>query len=217
MHYHLEIVMQPTSDVVAAVKQILAPFYNNLEESDDHRTKHAFWDFCEIGGRYSGDKLMAALGKDRIDGFMQALRDAGITVSGAQFGKPTLQPSAQAKMVDAMWRDAFPDSPVRDCPLFDNYKGTFGDVMALRDCPKDMSCNHVIIAGPTYDNDGLEALCMFTADMWNGVNYQRTTWDKTVGSAISEYAKWLKNATSEYAATRIPNDDWLVVTVDYHS
>jgi hypothetical protein len=34
MHYHLEIVMPPTADVDAAVTQILAPFNENLEESE---------------------------------------------------------------------------------------------------------------------------------------------------------------------------------------
>src|ERR1700756_1074148 len=171
MHYHLEIVMPPTDDVNAAVTQILAPFDENAETSEYHSTNHAFWDFWNIGHRWSGAKLMAVLGKDRISDFHATLTKAGITVSGLQFGKQTLKPSDQAEKVNMMWRDAFPDSPVRECPIFDNYKGDYGDVMPLRDCRQDMTCDHVIIAGPKYDRSGLEAKYMVMESVWNGVTH----------------------------------------------
>jgi hypothetical protein len=216
MHYHLEIVMPPTDDVEAAVTLILAPFDEN-GNGEDYSARSAFWDYWVIGGRWGGSKLLATLGKDRVDAFYKILADAKITVSGLQFGKQTLEPSSQIDTVDMLWRDAFPDSPVRECPLFDNYKGQYGDIMPLRDCPKDMTCSHIIIAGPRFRGDGVEAAYMLQDSIWNGVTYQDTTWDHKLSSAIAERSKWLESAKPDYAAARIPADDWLVVTVDYHS
>jgi hypothetical protein len=38
-----------------------------------------------------------------------------------------------------------------------------------------------------------------------------------VQSVIDQHKEYLKDAKPEYAAKHIPQDDWLVVTVDYHS
>jgi hypothetical protein len=216
MHYQLEVVMPPTDDVEAALKQILWPFDENAND-DDHDKRHAFYDYWQIGGRWSGNKMLATLGEDRLDAFHKMLHDRRITVSGLRWGKPTLQPTSQVAEVDMLWRRSFPDAPVSVCPLFDNYKGDWGDVMSLKDAPLAMKCSHVIVAALDYKDVTLEAVYMIQESMWNGVTHIKAAWDGTLGAAIEGCMEKFKNYTPEYAAKRTPQPDWLVVTVDYHS
>ena len=217
MHYHLEIVMPPTDDVESAVAQIMAPFDENGTDDDDHTTKHAFWDFYCIGGRWSGAKVLAMCGKERLDAFRAALKEHKITVSGLVFGKETLQPTEQIPAVDALWCEYFPESPIKVCPIFDNYKGDFGDVCRLADVPVPLSCSHAIIAAPAWKSTKPEAKYMVRDSEYNGVSWIKTTWDQTLGSAIAVHAESLSRAEPAYAEQQIPGPDWLVVTVDYHS
>ena len=188
MHYQLEIIMPPTDDVSAAVKEILTPFDENAEDSEDRSMRYVFWDYWLIGGRWSGNKLLSLLGDERLDAFRQLLADRHITAAGLQWGKPTLSPADQRPIVDAMWRDAFPDAPIFECPLFDYYKGNSGDVMMLKEAPRAITCQRVIVAAPDYKGERLESVYMIQESIWNGVTHVETTWD-----------------------------DWLVVTIDYHS
>ena len=213
MHYHLEIVMPPTDDVDAAVKEILAPF----DENDGTDRSHAFWDYWVIGGRWGGAKLMAAFEQTRLDEFYARLKDAKVTVSGLQFGKQTLSPGGQEETVDRLWNETFPESPVKVCPVFDNYKGSYGDVMRLGDYPAALTCVHVIVAALDYKGEKLEAVFMCRDSIWNGVMHQDTRWDKTLSGALRDNTEKMKHYQPEYAARRTPDDDWLVVTVDYHS
>lgn len=219
MHYHLEIIMPPTDDVEAVIEQIMAPFDENCGDNSEGETgsNYPFWDYWVIGGRWSGSKLSAILGYDRITAFQNSLIDAEITVSSVVFGKETLHPPEQAETVDRMWNKAFPESFVKVCPLFDNYKGDHGDVMRLSDVPRSLKCAHLIVAGPDYKGKGIEAKFMVTDDIWNGVNYVQTTWNETLGGGLDMALEKLKNYNREYAATQTPAGDWLVVTVDYHS
>src|ERR1700721_3079901 len=217
MHYQLEVVMPPTDAVETALKQILALFDENGEENEDHDRRHAFYDYYVIGGRWSANKILAALGEGRLKDFHQMLHDQHITVAGLQWGKPTLQPADQVDKVDMLWRDAFPDAPVSVCPLFDNYKGAWGDVMPLSEAPMGMLCAHVIVAALDYKNEKLEAVYMIQESIWNGVTHVKAAWDGTLGAAIEGGVEKMRNYKPEYAAKRTPQPDWLVVTVDYHS
>lgn len=52
MHSHIEIIFPPnTKNINEAVEQILKPFDENVEEN-----KNTFYDWYEIGGRWSGYK-----------------------------------------------------------------------------------------------------------------------------------------------------------------
>lgn len=42
-------------------------------------------------------------------------------------------------------------------------------------------------------------------------------WDGTIFSALAMYAKSLENMTEAFRVSSMPKDDWLTVTVDYHS
>ncbi len=195
-------------DVKAALEQILEPFDENARDA-----RHAFWDWYQIGGRWAGSKLLHGLD---IDKFIEELSARKVTVSAFQAGKQTLQPASQIEMVDALWRDFFPNSEIKVCPLFDNFKGGDRDVTTLAETPKGLTASRVIIAGPHWDTErgGLEAHYMTLDDMWNGVMHVKSAWDGTLGAALAEHAS---RNTGKNAEKRTPRDDWLVVTVDYHS
>lgn len=224
MHYHLEVIMPPVDNIKAALEQILQPFNEQGEDEDGHPNQHAFWDWYVIGGRWAGAKLETTLDPSKKEAFLEELNNRKITVSGIQAGKPKLSPASQITMVDALWNEYFPDSPVTACPFFDHfhdqYKNSegFPDIMPLKDTPKSLTASHVIIAGPHWRDDGkLEAKHMVQESIWNGVNHVDAKWGGTVQSAIDEHKDSLKSYKPEYAAKYVPQDDWLVVTVDYHS
>ena len=224
MHSHLEIILPPVQNLEEAVKQILEPFDENGEDENGQRNNHAFWDFYVIGGCWAGAKLEAMLDSKKLEEFRAELANRKVTVSGIQFGKHELSPVSQIPMVDALWNEFFPESPIKVCPLFkhfnDQYQNSegFPDIMRLGDMPKSLTASHVIIAGPSWQDDGsLEAKHMLQTSIWNGVTHVDAKWDGTVQAALDEHKERLKNAQPDYAAKRIPQDDWLVVTVDYHS
>lgn len=223
MHYHLEVILPPVPNVEEALNQILAPF-NEHEDEDGNRNSHTFWDWYVIGGRWAGAKLEATLDPEKKDAFFAELSRREVTVSGLQAGKQKLQPESQIPMVDALWNEYFPDSPLKVCPFFNHFNDQyhnsdgFPDIMRLKDTPKELTASHVIIAGPSWKDDGtLEAKYMLQASIWNGVTHVDAKWDGKVQTAIDEHKEQLKNTKPEYAAKHVPQDDWLVVTVDYHS
>jgi len=216
MHHHAEIIMPPTDDVELTAKQIMAPFDKNGKE-EDRSNNHAFWNRYKIGGQWGGHKMLVAIGDDKIEEFRIALREAHITVSGLTMGKETLQPSEQIPVVNAMWNAMFPEAPVKVCPLFDNYKDSFGDTLPVRDLPDGLTAEVVIIAGPDWKGEAMTASTLLFKKMWNGVNYQDSTWDGQIATALAMHVDRLKRYNEEYRVKRSVSDDWLVVTVDYHS
>jgi len=218
-HYHLEVIMPPTEDVEQALEQILKPFDEQGEDEGGNCNTHTFYDFYCIGGRWSGRKLEAKIGEERIQAFRDRLVARGVTVSGLQFGKPTLEPRSQIGEVDALWCEMFPDCGIPYCPLFDHTPKTMLlDICSLAEVPEGLTAERVIIAKPYYaDETQLEAGYMTQKSLWNGVNHEDSTWDGTIVQTIERWKDYLKNAREDYKATRIPQADWLCVTVDYHS
>lgn len=217
MHYHLEIVMPPTDNVEAALAQILDPFYKGLDRDDKNANGHPFWDFWDIGGRWSGAKVQAMFSEERMQAFNAALSAAKVTVSGLVFGKEELSPSDQIPAVDALWCQHFPESPVKQCPLFQHYTGNVGDVMRFAEIPVGLTAHHVIVAGPHYKGEKLEAAYMIQDEMWNGVTHVKSDWDGKVRSAIEKHLERIKSYRPDYIEKVTPQPDWLVVTIDYHS
>lgn len=224
MHYHMEVILPPVEDVEVAVSQILAPFDENGKDEDGHPNRHAFWDWFVIGGRWAGVKIKATLNPEKKEAFFEELKNRKVTVSGFRAGKQKLQPESQIPMVDALWCEFFPDSPLKVCPFFDHFNnqyqnsGDFPDIMRLKDAPAGLMASHVIVAGPSWQEDGsLEAKHMVQQSIWNGVTHVDAKWDGSVQAVIEAHKDQFKNAKPEYAAKHIPQDDWLVVTVDYHS
>src|SRR5690349_11087528 len=109
MHYHLEIIMPPTDDVEAAVGKILAPFDENYDGEEGISPR--WWDWWVLGGRWSGSKLISLVGD--MQPFYDELNRRGVTVSSFRAGKHTLQPASQATLVDQIWNEFYPNSPVK--------------------------------------------------------------------------------------------------------
>jgi hypothetical protein len=219
MHMHLEVVMPPTDNVEKSLSEIMAPFDEGGIDEDGNPNQHTFWDWYQIGGRWGGAKIEAKLGKDRLAAFNKELIERKVTVSGLQFGKQTLQPASQIEMVDALWREMFPDSGINGCPLFDHApKEVAGDICQLSEVPDGLTAERVIIAGPGWKDDGtFRAEYMISDDIWNGVMHVKTQWDGHFKTALDAYPEKIKGYRDDYREKHTPKDDWIVVTVDYHS
>ena len=216
MHYHLEIVMPPVADVKATVEEIMKPFSESEEDASN-----AFWDWYVIGGRFAGAKLN--YDKTKEDAFYAWLKEEGVTVSGVTCGKQELSPKTQTAKVDAKWAEMFPESGLMICPLFSHYHDQYEDslhppdVTRLGNVGKDLTASAVIVASATFDGKGIEANFMIHESMWNGVTHVDTKWDGLLFSAIKMYKDKLDSYKPEYREKHTPTDDWLCVTVDYHS
>lgn len=233
MHYHCEIIMPPTDDIEGAVKAIMAPFNENGNDDDeDYERGNAFWDFYVIGGRMAGQKRMAQYDKAKIDEFYAWCKAEKVTVSGLRFGKPTLEPASQIEKVDAKWNEMFPSDAFIPCPIFNHSNDQHGkgldgslpdDVMRLGDVPADVKCSRVIIAGPSYQSETdnwtgpVTAKFMLCDSQWNGVNHMPVAWDETLSGALKQYCDNMESYKEDYREKFAPKDDWLVITVDYHS
>jgi hypothetical protein len=212
MHYHLEIVMPPTDDVSARVAGILTPFCECGTDENGEANTHTFWDWYEIGGRWSGEKVLSAVDPDQLKEFWARLIDMKFTVSAVVCGKEELSPPSQISAVDALWCSMFPHSPVKVCPLFHH----FGKAITLDTCRLDqvnvgLSAERVIIA------DQSRAKHMFQTSVWNGVCSVDSTWNGNVCEAVASYREKLKEYSKPWRVEHTPMDNWLAVTVDYHS
>ncbi len=216
MHFHLEIIMPPTQDVASAVQKVMAKFSEPRDANDEDQNPHPFWDWYQLGGRYSGSKLEALVPEEKRKAFLVELRDLGITISRIVFGKEELEPASQSVAVDALWRERFPAAG-DTCPMFKHSGDHLPmDVCTLAELPPGLRAHSVIVAAPDYQGQ-LAAAYMLHKSIWNGVTHQDTGFDGTVGAALSEHIKRLNHSSNEYKEKTMPRDDWLVVTVDYHS
>jgi len=232
MHYHCEVIIPPTEldKIQPAISALLAPFD---ETSDDESVLHPFWDFWVIGGRWAGTKIPAGCDKEKLDEFYDWMKREGVTVSGLQCGKQELSPATQITKVDAKWNEMFPgaDGQPKLCPIFrhsndqfgDGLEGTMpGDICELRDA-LEIECQRIVFAGPSFVSDAnawtgpLEATFMLCTVEWNGTNYMKVDWDGKVGSAVEQLRKHARHYGEEYKARIVPQNDWLSITVDYHS
>lgn len=233
MHAHCEIVIPPTMDIEAAVTSVMKQFDESPDETDEDRdTRHAFWDFWVIGGRWAGNKLIAKYDQTKIDAFNEWCTAEKLTVSGVQCGKQKLQPDTQIPKVDAKWNEMFPSAQPIACPFFAHSNDQYGkglsstlpnDVSRLDEVPPELKCSRVIFAKPSFESETkeytgpLEVSFMLCDSQWNGCNHMDVAWDGKFATALAKYRESLKNYREEYAAKVLPQDDWLVVTVDYHS
>lgn len=226
MHFHCEIVIPPTVDIEAAVAAVMKPF-DESERDGEGASGHPFWDFWVIGGRFAGHKLMARYDQAKLDEFHEWMQAEKITVSGLQCGKQRLQPESQIAKVDAKWNEMFPSATPVPCPIFAHSNDQYGkglsstlpaDVVRLSDVPERLACCRAIIAKLPYkDGEPIEAGFMLCEDQWNGCNHMKVDWDGKLSTAVEKYRASLANYAPEYAEKNLPQPNWLVVTVDYHS
>lgn len=232
MHYHCEIVLPPdVEDIPAAIESVMRPFCEEQKDPADI-SRHCFWDFFVIGGRFAGSKQLAKYQGEKLDQFYQWLQDEKVTVSGIQCGKQQLNPATQIPKVDAKWNELFPSpSGVAACPIFehsnDQYgsgvEGTIdGDISRLGDS-KLVTCERLIFAHRQYDHETkkytgpFQAMFMLQQEVWNGTNFEKTAWKGAVGAAYDMCLEWLAGYNDEYKTQNQPTEDHLCVTVDYHN
>lgn len=224
MHYHLEIIMPPADDIESAVNTILAPFREEGTDEDGKPNRHVFWDWFVIGGRWAGAKLQAQLDPAKLQAFNDKLTEMQVTVSSLQAGKQELKPESQIPVVDALWAEYFPEQKGKPCPLFAHSNNQYDgkdllpdDVMRFADVPPSLPMSRVIFAGWDYEEKKLEAKFMLADSIWNGCNHEDTAWKQTLKDAVELFKAKHKDYTTEYVKKITPQDNWLVVTVDYHS
>lgn len=203
-----------------AIDSILAPF---SEHADDNLC--AFWDWFEIGGRWSGEHFTSQFNPDKLAEFRKWLVAEKVTVSGLVWGKESIEPKSQIEKIDRKWNEMFPSAfGNQPCPFFKHSGARMPmDTCKLSDINTDrINPSRVIIAGPGWnsetrehdDNVNLEAKFMLTDEFWNGVNHQKTAWDGKLSSAINQYTEKVTEYNLDWA---LPDGDWTLVTVDYHS
>lgn len=232
MHYHCEIILPPgTENIEEAVRSVMAPFSENLE--GDEASKHSFWDWYVIGGRWAGTKLMAGYDAAKLKEFEDWMQSEGVTVSGFRAGKPELSPSSQIEKVDAKWNEMFPSegNVMVACPMFNHSNDQYGrksestldgDVCPLSRA-KEISCSRLIIAAPSYNGDSkdrtgpLEAVFMLQHCLWNGVTHVDSKWDGTMKNALEIWNEHSDRYAEKFLAAINLRDDSIAVTVDYHS
>ena len=211
--------MPPTKDIESAVREILEPFDENNEEGYNQ-----FWDFWVIGGRWAGAKFKDTLNSEKLAEFHGELTQRKVTISGLQFGKQELSPASQISMVDKLWNEYFPEANGNACPLFrhsnDQHNSKdllLGDVMEFSKIPMTVKPERVVFAAHKNDENKFEAVEMFTNSIWNGCNFEKTTWRGTISDALKKFKSNTTHYANEYKKKIKPKDDWLVVTVDYHN
>ncbi len=234
MHYQCEVVLPAgTIDIKAAIASVMRPFDENADEDGEGMSRHAFWDFYVIGGRFAGSKQMAKYDQAKIEEFNAWCTQEKITVAGFTCGKQELQPASQIAKVDAKWNEMFPHQSGKSvpCPMFKHSNDQYGtkgestidgDICRLADA-KAVKCGRVIFAGPSWQSETQErtgppeAVFMLTDTEWNGVNHMDIKWDGTIQDALAQWTDKLTRMADGYREQMQPQDDWIVVTVDYHS
>ena len=86
----------------------------------------------------------------------------------------------------------------------------------VRELSPEDSAWRVIIAGPDIYGDTV-ANFMISQKIWNGVGLVPAAWDGKLSSAIEMWKKEAEGWRDEWHKRLIPSEDWLVVSVDYHS
>ena len=222
-HYHLEIIMPPTDDVDAAVTKIMAPFNENPPEEAKVDSLPPFWDFWQIGGRWTGAHDPSYIPEDDPRN-----HETCFLCGGTGFRRDDAGEKA---------RERDPTYTCNGCGTYDNETKAWkhilptpgvaikwptqwvrfgGDVAKFGDVPDDFTAARVIFAAPNY-KDELAATSMFSDKIWNGCNRERTTWNGTFLGAIRLHRDAIKHYSDEAKERVTPYLDWLVVTVDYHS
>lgn len=222
MHYHCEIIMPPTSNMEEALETILEPF----SEYNEEITGKEFFDWYVVGGRFAGTKETCGYAHEKLDAFYERLKEEKITVSGLQCGKQELSPASQIPIVDKIWNEFFPTEKgeIVPCPIFAHSNNQYDgndliscDICLVEEIPKALTASRVIVAGPRYDDTKIEVTFMISEDMWNGVNFVKTTWNGNVLSALEMMKTNLKGYKEDYIERVMPKPNWICVTVDYHS
>ena len=214
-HFVCEVVMPPPTEgqtIKQCVETVLAPLSEYNEDGEYSNVN--LYDWWQIGGRYSGNKITAGLDKEKLELFHNELDNMELYVSGIIAGKHDLSTKEQQDLVDKVWRKYFPNS-VDVCPLFDHYpfkNMDSYDTCTVQFIPLELKAYCVVISLADYDPNHL-----VQKDFWNGLNIERTTFDGNVLSTIISYNRMIEERYKcEWCEKNKVRPDWIAVTVDCH-
>ena len=89
-----------------------------------------------------------------------------------------------------------------------------GNVMPVMECRDVNGIARAVFVG----TDGNVSF-MCQDSVWNGVNTEMTQWNRSIGQAIDlqrDYIHMYRHVPDHLAKYQVA-DDWIAVTVDYHS
>lgn len=236
-HYHLEMILPPVADVEKSVAQILKPF-DESEEDEDGYSKYAFWDWYVIGGRWSADHVLSAISEKRMEAFQADVPKytvSGVMTAGGYYEKPA-GPDNPPDIVDRLvkvWKQHFPEFADL-CPfwgLTDQYnkQGHVADICRVDQLSDAQSCARLMIV-TTFEGE-LRLEKMLQTDFWNGVSWCESGWDGSVLQVIKAHNEDIRQRRDrikdaperaldwwqKYGQHMIVRDDYLAVTIDYHT
>lgn len=188
MHYHAEVVLEPDQELA----DLMAPHKESYDEKTEELS--GFWDWYQIGGRYTGRKTDYNPEDDernwetcrlcngtgyRNDHVAQDARqkDPSYTCNGC--GHITQ---------DGQWTHG-KHGPGKALKWPTQWKSYAGDICAVVDTPEDLTCFTLIVNGSVYH-----------MEEWDGKNWNNTGFDGKVAKKLKEL-----NVTKG-----------VLVTVDYH-
>jgi len=212
MHEHVEIIMPPIPMEHDRMKDYISRLLGqDAETEEDDRPD--WLDYFLIGGRWSGAKLKARVGQDKINAFCDELIARKFTVSSVSAGKQELSPDSQIPIVDELWRTMCPGHG-DVCPILKHYERTGdhtrreqADICTIADIPAELTAGRVILACEE-QNKYRRINGMLVTEIWNGATWQETKFSGNVIEAVKFF--------EEKIGKPIPAD-WIVVTVDIHN
>ena len=86
------------------------------------------------------------------------------------------------------------------------------DICTVLNCPGSVKCNGVI-----FFDVHLKPQFIVRDEISNGVNLQRTDWNRTFWSALNQCIQSLRGTDRTYRLANTPGPHWRVVTVDFHT
>lgn len=211
MHYQLEVILPPggtTLDEDLAL--VMDSFREEQEDGDDAPGTADWYDWWEIGGRWSGNHALAHVEPALLAAFREELHQRKVTVSGIQFGKQELSPATQIPEVDRLWREMVPRCG-NECPLFQHSKPT-GDVCLYSEVSGTLKAKRVIIC-ERREAGGIRVRRMVVTSLWNGTEHQKTDFDGNVRAFVEAQ----RMSESGWPKPVDVKDDWVAVTIDYHN
>lgn len=228
MHVHLEVLVPPTDNPVDDVETLLKPFDESAEDEEGY-SRYTFWDWWVIGGRWSCSHLLADIGKGRMDKFVEEMpkyKVSGVQTAGGLYEVPVEPDGVRDELLE-LWKVHFPEY-AEQCPfwgLTDQYDrgGRPNDIVPAGSISKSLTCSQLLIGWRPKET--IRPLLMLQDDFYNGVSWQDSAWDGKVLASIeahNEKTRARKDGAregwwEEYGSRQVVGEDWLAVTVDYHT
>lgn len=190
MHYHAEVWIPEMADAEKLIAEAMAPY---KEECSGEEVR-GFWDWYQIGGRWTGEKAGYEPEKDPKNvercylcegtGFR---RDS--VGNEARLSTPSYTCNGCGEYKDGTWTHG-PHGPGRRVKWPTNWGVHLGDIAPVSAIKDTLKCYTLVVRGEAYSQE-----------RWTGDEWEKTDFDGHVAKKLSELGV----------------TDGFLVTVDYHS